>query len=158
MPPTPPPGTSPSGPAPLDRPAPPTRRAPRSRRRALALLVTTALGLVGVVTLLVTWVSIGVRTVQAAQDAAPGTCLAAYEAGEADARVGFGVVPARSVCTWDVDGARERSVVAAAPTAVVVGGLVLLLGGAAGTAVAVLPPRQARAAAGGAAARRGDAP
>jgi hypothetical protein len=161
--PTPPP----SGPAPLGdtpppaRPAPPARRAPRSRRRALALLVATGLGLVGVVMLLVAWVSVGVRTVGAGADAAPGTCLAAYEAREGGATVRFGIVPARAVCAWDVDGVRRETVVAAVPTGVVVGGLVLLVGGAAGTLAAALPARAgrpARAAAGGAPARAADAP
>jgi hypothetical protein len=143
---------------PLARAVPPTRRAPRSRRRTLALLVVTGLGLVGVVALLASWVGVGVRTVQAGAAAEPGTCLAAYEARDDDASVRFGIVPARAVCAWDVDGSREEVVVAAAPTVVVVGGLVLLLGGVAGAAVAVLPARSARSTVGGAPAHPSDAP
>ncbi|QCB94253.1 hypothetical protein [Cellulomonas shaoxiangyii] len=111
--------------------APRRRRAP-SRRRALALLLTSGLALVGLVTLGVVYAGIGVTTMRASV-AGDEPCLVAYE-DDASVRVHYTVLPPRGVCTWDVGGSREEVVVASAPTALALGAWSLALLGVAGVA------------------------
>lgn len=128
-----------------DRPAPPTRRSPWSRRRALAVLVASGLALVGALTLVVVWAGIGLSTSRA-QAAGTPACLAAVD-DDGTARVRYQAVPARSTCTWQVDGRTQEVVVASAPTSVVVGALVLGVGGVVASTLLALPRRPSAAAA-----------
>ncbi|MCC2315237.1 hypothetical protein [Cellulomonas xiejunii] len=120
------------------------RRRVTSRRRALALLVASGLALVGLVVLAVGWLGIGMTTLRAS---AAGTepCVAAYEGG-AGVQIRYELLPARSVCVWDVDGMRQEVVIASVPPAVTGGALVLALGGIAGTAAVLVRSRRPRAA------------
>jgi len=126
-------------PAPAARPAPPTRRPPRSRRRALALLVTSGLALVGVVMLAIAWFGLGVRALQASATG-DEPCLVASET-EPDVSLHFELLPARAVCVQAAGDERQEVVVATSPTWVVAGGLVLAVGGIAGAVGTLLPPR-----------------
>lgn len=120
------------------RPAAPRRRG-GSSRRALALLLGSGLALVGVLVLGFGWLTIGVSTLRSS---AAGTqpCLDAYEAG-AGVSVRYELLPARAVCSREVDGVRQEVVVSSVPVAVTVAGLALAVGGGAGTLGVLLAPR-----------------
>ncbi|WP_146192428.1 hypothetical protein [Cellulomonas sp. WB94] len=113
-----------------------------SPRRALVLLVASGVALAGIITLVVVWLGIGVTALDAGR-VQTEPCLVAYQAGTHDAAVHYTAFPARSVCTWTVDGAPREVVVASAAPAVVAGGLTAaVLGGAAVVVVGVLGRRR----------------
>src|SRR4051812_43248626 len=104
-------------------------------RRSVAMLVATLAALVGIVVLVVSWTSVAKDTLLVTND---GTepCLVAYgaEDGPLDgARVHYDALPARSTCSWLVDGVRQDVVVAQASGATTAVAVVLLVGGVAGT-------------------------
>ena len=117
----------------------PTRRRPHSRRRAVQLLAASGLALVGVLTLAVVWLGLGVNALRlSATGDVP--CLASQTTD--DARLAFELLPARAVCVHDVEGQRQEVVLASAPTAVVVGGIVLAVGGITGTVLVLRADRR----------------
>lgn len=120
----------------------PSRTPPlvRGRRHAFAILAATGAAIVGLVLLVVLWVSVGVRTLEAS--AAGGQpCLEAYDADEGDAEVSYHALPPQSVCSWEVDGVRQEVVVTSAPTALAATGAVLAGGGIVGAAALLVVPR-----------------
>ena len=118
----------------------PTRRRPRSRRHAVLLLVSSGLALVGVLTLAVVWLGLGVSALRVS---AAGTepCLVASES-DPDVRLRFDLVPARALCVQGAGADRQEVVLASAPTGVVVGGIVLAAAGIAGTAAVLVAARR----------------
>ncbi|GCE76713.1 hypothetical protein [Cellulomonas biazotea] len=127
-----------------------TQQAPRrrgivtSRGQALGVLVATGAAIVGLVLLVVVYVGIGTRTLQASADGTGGPCLQAYAADEAGADVRYLVAPPQSVCSWDVDGARQEVVVASAPAGLAATGALLAGGGVLAAAALLVVPRLRR--------------
>lgn len=119
----------------------PRRGVVTSRRQALALLVATGAAIVGIVLLVVVWVGVGTRTLQASAAGGDEPCLTAYAADEAGAEVRYLVAPPQSVCSWEVDGERREVVVASAPAGLAAAGALLAGGGILATAALVLVPR-----------------
>ncbi|WP_456820444.1 hypothetical protein [Cellulomonas sp. URHB0016] len=112
----------------------------------MALLVASGLAIVGIVALVVAFVSVGVDTLNAPR-AGGDPCLDAYAADTADAYVHYEVFPPRSVCEWDVDGTRESVVVASASGPLVtVGGTLAVAGLVASVVLVVVPWVRARRA------------
>jgi hypothetical protein len=104
-------------------------------RRAAAMLAATLAALVGIVILVVSWMSVAQTTLLVTQEGSV-PCLVAYGAEDgpySDARVHYGVLPARSTCSWVVDGVRQDVVVAQASSTTTTVAVVLLVGGVAGT-------------------------
>jgi hypothetical protein len=104
-------------------------------RRAVAMLVATLAALVGIVLLVVSWMSVAQTTLLITHDGSE-PCLVAYgaEDGPFDgARVHYDVLPPRSTCSWVVDGVRQDVVVAQASSSTTSVAVVLLVGGVAGT-------------------------
>lgn len=113
-----------------------------SPRRALVLLVASGVALAGIVTLVVTWITIGVTALDAGR-VQTEPCLVAYAAGTHDAAVHYTAFPPQSVCTWTVDGTAREVVVASSPPTIVAAGLTAaVLGGAGVVAVGVLGRRR----------------
>ncbi|MEN0128596.1 MAG: hypothetical protein AAGC49_04100 [Brevundimonas sp.] len=113
-------------------------------RRSAAMLATTLAAIVGIVILVVSWVSVAKTTLLVTND---GTepCLVAYGAKEGPldgASVHYDWFPARSTCSWVVDGTREEVVVAEASGTTTALAAVLIVGGAAGTVGLVLAGRR----------------
>ena len=104
-----------------------TRARPRLGR-AVALVVASAVALIGLVVLIVAWTSVGTAAVRAGTQV-DVPCLAAYDANTDGADVRFTMLPAQAICSWDVDGVREDVVFASAPTAVVNAAAIAALGG-----------------------------
>jgi hypothetical protein len=121
-----------------------TGRAPsRSTGGAVALLVASGLAIVGIVALVVAFVSVGVQTLNASRTG-DEPCLEAYAADTDGAYVHYRAFPPKSVCEWDVDGTREQVVVASAPGPLVAVGGVLALAGIVTSAALVVVPRVRR--------------
>lgn len=99
------------------------------RRRALLLLVGSGVALVGVLTLAVLWVSLGVTTLRAGA-VLDEPCLAAYDAATDGADIRYTAFPPRAICSWTVDGAREEVVVERSSTVVFGAGALAALAGA----------------------------
>ena len=111
----------------------------RSTGGAVALLVASAAAIVGIVALVIAFVSIGVTTLNASRTGGE-PCLEAYAAQTHDAYVRYQAFPPRSVCEWDVDGAREEVVVASASGPLVtVGGALAVAGIVTSVALVVVP-------------------
>lgn len=106
-----------------------------SARRALVLLVSSGLALVGLVALVVMWVLVGVGALETGRDAT-SPCVVAFDDGTHDADVRFSAFPPQSVCTWTVDGVTQEVVVASAPRGLVAGAVAAAVVGA-GTAAVV---------------------
>lgn len=128
-----------------------------STRRAALLTTGAGLALAGLVTLLVIWVGLVTATLRTGL-AEPGTCVAAATDGQDGAAIGSTLLPPRAVCTWEVDGVTEETVLAQGPAgvataAVVAGGAGVLL--VLGT---VLAPLVRRARPGSASAVGADRP
>ncbi|SFK27423.1 hypothetical protein [Cellulomonas sp. KH9] len=117
----------------------PTRRRPRSRRRAILLLATSGVALVGVLTLAAVWLGLGVNALRVSATGEE-PCLVASET-EDDVRLRFDLVPARALCVRGTGAERQEVVLASAPTGVVVGGITLAVVGIAGTVLVLLPAR-----------------
>ncbi|MDM7832388.1 hypothetical protein [Cellulomonas edaphi] len=118
----------------------------RTIRTAAAMLVSTLAALIGIAVLVVGWLSVA-RTTLAVTDEGTEPCLVAYGAEgapRAGARVHYEILPARSVCSWEVDGVREDVVVAQASTATTAVGTVLVVGGVIGTVTLLLVQRRRR--------------
>jgi len=109
--------------------------------------VASGAAIVGIVALLVAFVSVGVTTLNASRTGGE-PCLEAYAADTDDAYVHYRVFPPEAVCEWDVDGTREQVVVASASGPLVaVGGVLALTGIVASVALVVAPRvRRGRAA------------
>lgn len=115
-------------------------------RRALALLVTSFLALVGIVMVAGVYVGLVATTSRSTADG-DVPCLVAYSAGTDHAHVSYELAPPRSVCTWSPSGgADERVVVAAGSTAVFGVGLALAGLGVAGVVVVLVTGRSRGAA------------
>ncbi|NYD87670.1 hypothetical protein [Cellulomonas oligotrophica] len=121
---------------------PPARRVP-DRRHALHLLLASGLALVGVLTVAVVYLGLGVRTLTAAAEPGAGPAAACLAAAD-DPAVGvrYELLPPRSLCTSVVDGEAVEVVVAEVATPVLVGGLLLAAVGVAATVVVVTRPRR----------------
>jgi hypothetical protein len=98
------------------------------RRRALLLLVGSGAALVGILTLAVLWISLGVGTLRAGA-VLQEPCLAAYDAASDDADIRYTAFPPQAICTWTVDGASEEVVVERSSTAVFGAAVVVALAG-----------------------------
>ncbi|WP_448061519.1 hypothetical protein [Cellulomonas hominis] len=82
-----------------------------SRGRALLALVASGLAIVGFVVLVGGWLRVDVDTTRASQDGP--ACVRAVGQDGSDAAVSYRVFPARSTCTWTVDGEQQETVVTA---------------------------------------------
>lgn len=112
----------------------------RSRRQALGVLLASGAAIVGIVVLVVLWLSVGARTLEAS--AAGGEpCLEAYAADEAGAEVSYGALPPQAVCSWEVDGERQEVVVTSAPAGLAAVATVLAVGGVVGAVALLVVPR-----------------
>ncbi|QHT55003.1 hypothetical protein GXP71_02135 [Cellulomonas sp. H30R-01] len=120
----------------------PTPRQPvlRSRRQALGVLLASGAAIVGIVVLVVLWLSVGARTLEASA-AGGDPCLEAYAADQAGAEVSYGALPPQAVCSWEVDGERQEVVVTSAPTALAATATVLAVGGVIGAVALLVVPR-----------------
>lgn len=108
------------------------RRVP-ARRRALLLLVTSFIGFVGLMVLVLGWFGLAVSTSRAAaEEATP--CLEAYGT-DPGVEVRYETLPSRAVCVRWVGAEQEFVVIAAVPVGVTVGALTCALGGAVGALV-----------------------
>ncbi|GIG22351.1 hypothetical protein Cch01nite_30750 [Cellulomonas chitinilytica] len=127
---------------------PPVRAYRRGTGGAFALLVASGAAIVGIVALLVAFVSIGVTTLNASRTGGE-PCLEAYAADTDGAYVRYQAFPPKAVCEWDVDGTRETVVVASASGPwVAVGGVLAVAGVVTSVALVVVPRvRRRRAAA-----------
>lgn len=121
--------------------AAPARRPATSPRVALGAFVLTALGVVGLVALLTSWLVVGVRTMRVAESVDAPACVVAYGEGASDADVHYTALPPRGICTWTVDGRSQDVVVAQLPAAVTAGASVAVLAGAAGVVLWVVTQR-----------------
>jgi hypothetical protein len=101
----------------LDMSAPSASPRLDPRRRALLMLVGSGVALLGLLTLVVLWISLGVSTLRAGA-ALDEPCLAAYDAESDDADIRYTAFPPQAICTWTVDGASEEVVVERAPVPV----------------------------------------
>ena len=125
----------------------PGRAPERGTGGAVALLVASGLAIVGIVALVVAFVSVGVTTLNASRTGGE-PCLEAYAADTDDASVRYQAFPPKAVCEWDVDGTRESVVVASASGPLVtVGGLLAVAGIVTSVALVVVPRVRARRAA-----------
>lgn len=101
-------------------------------RRAALLTAGAGLAVAGLVTLLVLWIALVTATLRTGL-AEEGSCVAAATDGEAGAAITSTLLPPRAVCTWDVDGQAQETVLAQGPAGVAVAAVV-----AAGTGVLVV--------------------
>lgn len=124
---------------------PTAKRYRRSTGGAVALLVASAAAIVGIVALVIAFVSIGVTTLNASRTGGE-PCLEAYAAQTDDAYVRYQAFPPRSVCAWDVDGTREEVVVASVSGPLVTVGGVLAVAGVVTSLALVVVPRVRRRA------------
>lgn len=115
-----------------------------SVRRSLALLLGSGAAIVGLVMLVLVWISVGTQTGERA-DAGDVPCLVAYDADEPGTSVRFRLVPPETVCTWVVDGDEQQVVVVEGSVPQFVVGSVLAVGGIGTCAVLLLAPRLRRA-------------
>ncbi|MFS0702065.1 hypothetical protein AB6N24_19010 [Cellulomonas sp. 179-A 4D5 NHS] len=98
------------------------------RRRALLLLVGSGVALLGVLTLAVLWISLGVGTLRAGA-VLDEPCLAAYDAAADGTDIRYTAFPPQAICTWTVDGEPREVVVQRSSTAVFGAAAVAALGG-----------------------------
>jgi hypothetical protein len=99
--------------------------------------------LLGLVTLVVVWVVLVSGSLSSGL-ADEGTCTAAAGAGTDAAAVATTLLPARSVCTWEVDGGVQEVVLSTVPDAVVVAALVGVVGGVVVVGATALAARRGR--------------
>jgi hypothetical protein len=117
----------------------PVTRAP-DVRRALALLVSSFLALVGIVMVAGVYVGLVASASRATADG-DVPCLTAFSAGTDHAHVGYELAPPRAVCTWSPSGAEERVVVAQGSGVLLGVGLGLAGVGVAGVVVVLVSGR-----------------
>lgn len=87
------------------------------RRRALLLLVGSGVALLGVLTLAVLWISLGVGTLRAGA-VLDEPCLAAYDAAADGTDIRYTAFPPQAICSWTVDGESREVVVQRSSTVV----------------------------------------
>ncbi|WP_029290161.1 hypothetical protein [Cellulomonas sp. HZM] len=115
----------------------------RRVRRAAAMLAATGLAIVGLVLLVVGWLTVASHTLAATKDHSV-PCLVAVNDDAPHSKVRYDVLPARSVCTWQ-DGDEVRSVVIAqASGTLTTVAVTFAVVGVAGTLALVLTGRRRR--------------